>query len=423
MLTKINQSAQTIKSFLDEIQHALSEELVRLIENQLEKDVSAWLYRAYHQRRHKVKRVSQALCQRCGSSQAQDFSRNGHRKRQLVSQLGVLTVWLPRVVCQCGGSVHIPFSILKPYQQIWDDVLLQIGRWADLGVTLRQMQTEIGEQYHTQVGLRTLNQHVHSVETGTRTQLTSVPPIVMLDAIWVTLLTDTQNQQQDSLSRCRTVKSRTQVCVLVALGLYPQTGHWGILDWHIANSEAQSEWEALLLPLEQRGMYRQRGLELFIHDGGKGLIAALNYLYPTVPHQRCSFHKLRNLWHSIQAPEHLDVAQRRTIKHDVLRETLAIFDAPSLAEAETIQQLLIAKYQHTQPAFVATLKRDWHETVAFFRVLRRFPDWQRTALRTTSLLERVNRMMRTLFRPKGAFHSHHGLQACIVRVLDPHRLI
>ena len=52
---------------------------------------------------------SQAECQRCGSRKAQDFRRNGHRKRQLVTEVGVIDFWLLRVVCQCGGSVYLHF--------------------------------------------------------------------------------------------------------------------------------------------------------------------------------------------------------------------------------------------------------------------------------------------------------------------------
>ncbi len=38
-------------------------------------------------------------------------------------------------------------------------------------------------------------------------------------------------------------------------------------------------------------------------------------------------------------------------------------------------------------------------------------------------LERGNRMLRRLFRPKGAFHSVTGLLATIARILNPIRLI
>ena len=179
----------------------------------------------------------------------------------------------------------------------------------------------------------------------------------------------------------------------------------------------------MLGSLEERGLYRQRGLELFIHDGGQGLIAALDYLYPTIPHQRCAFHKLRNLWHSIQIPDSLTANERQHFRREILQQAQAIFYVHNASHAAHIRQGLIDQFQNTQPQFIATLNRDWLETIAFFQVLIRFPDWQRTALRTTSLLERVNRMLRRLFRPKATFHSITGLQATVTRVLNPIRLI
>lgn len=423
MTFKIPAYDTKIKAFLDDLHHQLRHHVQQAIETQLETDVTNWLHRDYHQRRASVSRQTQARCQRCGSQRATDFMRNGRRKRQLVTTFGVLDFWLPRVVCACGGSVSVPFSILKPYQQLWDDVAQQIARWGALGLSLRQMQDEIGAQYAAQVGLRSLNQQVNHVESPTPIVLSRVPPVVMLDAIWVTLLADTDQTQIDRLKRHRRVKTGQKVCVLVALGLWPQSGRWGILGWHLAASESQAEWEALLVPLEARGLYRQRGLELLIHDGGSGLIAALNQLYPHIPHQRCAFHKLRNLWQAIQPPEGLSRQARTAYKQVILHEAQAILYARDEQAAGEQRDTLVATYQHTQPAFVATLLRDWDETIAFFRVLRRFPQWRRTALRTTSLLERVNRMLRRLFRPKAAFHSVSGLLATVARVLNPKRLI
>lgn len=423
MLYKINDIGEGIKSFFRDLHSVLRNQATRMIEERLEQEVSQWLYRGHYERRQKVKRYSQAQCQKCGSQKANQFMRNGYRERQLVTQIGVIPYRLPRVRCACGGSVSIPFSIVKPYQQIWDDVVMQVHRWADLGLSLRQMQTEIGEQLDTQVGLRQLNQVVHDSTQPTEMTLTSVPPVVMLDAIWLTLLTPTGETRKDSLKRRRAVKIKQKVGVLVALGLYPQSGRWGILGWHIAAAESRDDWEALLVPLEARGLYRERGLALLVHDGGSGLRAALDALYPHIPHQRCSFHKLRNLWHSIQVPDGLTKQERSDFKQQLLHSLQPIFYALDRAEACQLRDAFVAEWAHQQPDLVATLQRDWHETIAFFHVLKHFPDWRRTALRTTSLLERVNRMLRRLFRPKGAFHSISGLQATVARVLNPQRLI
>jgi hypothetical protein len=87
--------------------------------------------------------------------------------------------------------VHIPFSILEPYQRLWQDVVEQVGGWATLGLSLRDMQGEIGDQLHTQVGLRKLNELVHTVPPTVELSLRSVAPIIVLDAIWITLLKST----------------------------------------------------------------------------------------------------------------------------------------------------------------------------------------------------------------------------------------
>jgi len=192
-----------------------------------------------YEKRETVNRQGQAVCQSCEGRQAQAFSGNGHRQRQLVTTLGVVTYGLPRVVCECGGSVAIPFSILKPYQRLWDDIGKQIERWAALGLSLRQMQNKIGEQMGTQVGLGKLNEMVQAVPMRADIELTSVLPVIMLDAIWVTLLEDTATLQQDRLGRQRVIKTRHKVAVLVALGLYPQSGRWGILGWHVADEASQ----------------------------------------------------------------------------------------------------------------------------------------------------------------------------------------
>jgi len=423
-MVSIEKTSESFKTFITDLQQELAALVKRRIEARLERDVEGWLHRGYHERRERVgQRRSGARCQRCGSCQARRFLRNGHRRRQVVTQWGVLDIWLPRVVCECGGSVSIPFSILAPYQRLWDDILEQIGRWAKLGVSLRQMQGEIGEHLGTQVGLRKLNEVVQQVHAPFERPLSSVPPLIMLDALWVTLLQPTGTTRRDRAGRQRATKAKEKVCVLVALGLYPHSGRWGILGWTLADSESQAEWERLLVPLETRGLYRERGVELFIHDGGSGLVAALGLLYPSIPHQRCLFHKLRNLRAAIQVPPTLSREEARAFKRAVMQQLQTIFAAASPHAMAQLRDAFAHHWQSRQPALVATLCRDWSETTAFFRVLARFPSWSRTFLRTTSLLERVNRMIRRLFRAAGAFHSPVGLLAAVSRVLEPHRLV
>jgi hypothetical protein len=78
MEAKIKQSGQGIKSFLTDLQAPLAAAMCRAIENQLEADVPARLYRDYHERKAQVSRQSQATGQRCSCQAASHFMRNGH---------------------------------------------------------------------------------------------------------------------------------------------------------------------------------------------------------------------------------------------------------------------------------------------------------------------------------------------------------
>lgn len=423
-MVRVSGKESGCKDFVERLGQALFEEMGRQFQTQLDAEVEQWLYRSSHQRRKQVKQQhSRAQCGCCGSRRASDFSRNGHRRRQMVTTLGVMTFWLPRVVCKCGGSVRIPFSIVKPYQRLWVDVIEQVERWAGWGVSLRRMQAEIGETMQTQVGLRKLNELVQTIPYLANTTLSSVPPVILLDAIWVTLLQPTGEGYQDTHQRQRTRKQRHKVAVLVALGVWPQSGHWEVLDWQIASGEDQHAWETFLLALEERGVYRERGVQLIVHDGGKGLIAALTLIYPHIPHQRCLFHKLRNLWHAIRIDDDtLDRHARHDAKMTIFQQVRAIYRASTASLATARRDAFCNDYQATQPDLVATLQRDWADTITFYRLLERFPSWLVTTLRTTSLLERVNRLLRRLFRAAGAFHSVSGLLAAVSRVLLPYRV-
>ena len=73
----------------------------------------------------------------------------------------------------------------------------------------------------------------------------------------------------------------------------------------------------LLEDLAARQLGRPR---LVISDGNIGLSVALGRLWPAVPHQRCTVHKLRNLM--AKAPQHTHEAVREDYHRIVYAETL-----------------------------------------------------------------------------------------------------
>ena len=158
-------------------------------------------------------------------------------------------------------------------------------------------------------------------------------------------------------------------------------------------------------------------MTVIIHDGGKGLEAALELVYPHIPHQRCVFHKLRNIWHAVAVEDDLSRQQAFALRLTIIRKAAAVFRAPDQNTALERLNAFRTQFAASQPAAVATLERDLAATLAFYSLLARFPRWQATSLRTTSRLERLNRRLRRIFRLAGAFHSLSGLNAAVTRVL------
>jgi len=377
------------------------------------------LGRPYHLRRESVsKRLRrEGRCCRCGSRASHRFSRNGFRERRLLTCWGLLTIHLPRVRCACGGSVRIDFdSLLRPYQRIWDDVDAQIRRWGALALSLRQMRRELEHLHIGPLALRTLNQRLHQlVHLDPDREAQDVPPILQVDAIWLTLLRPNGKVRRDRKGRKRAVKGRFKCPIFIAMGVWPDTGHSEIMLWQLGSSEDDEEWAAFLSILEAQGIRGENGLKLIIHDGGSGLCSALRTVYFGAEQQRCLFHKLRNLYNAIQVPDGLSAKQGRRHRKSIFKDFHAIWQARRYDTVLRRYLKVVRAYRDSQPKAVATLRRDFRSTVTYYHLERQFPDWNRRHLRTTSRLERFNRRLRRRARSANAYHSDQGALAMVTQ--------
>lgn len=378
--------------------------------------VTMLLGRDFHVRRHRVLAgVEQSgSCHRCKSHQSRHFSRNGYRVRSLLTVLGWISFSLPRVYCECGGSVKLELEgLVRPYQRVSDEVDEQIQRWYRLGMSLRHIEEALVHSWISPLSLRTLMSRIHLMAEETALPWPSqIPPIVQIDAIWVTLVLPTEGVYLDRKGRRRPQVGRFSRPIFVALGIWPDTGRTVVLDWLLGASESELEWTAFLSRLEEQGIRGAEGLQLIIHDGGSGLRAALRTVHFAVPTQRCLFHKLRNIARAIHLPEGLTRRQRSRQRKAILKRFQEIWLPQRYTTALHRYLKVVRHFRDSQPDAVATLRRDFRQTVAFYHLPS---SYDRRFLRTTSHLERFNRNLRTQFRKANAFHSEQGLRAAVAQ--------
>lgn len=407
---------ELMKGLYEQLLQSLKEKSQEALNQKLVEKVTEGLGRDFHQRRHKTKGGRGLMqCQRCGTRFWRQFSRNGYRARYLEIALGRLKLELPRVVCQCGGSVRLNLAGLKPWQRWGDDVEQLVQHWSALGYSLRQMQQQLQDSWQSGIGLSSLNERLKPLAqpllSWQKQPLDKTPPVVLLDAIWVKLLIETDIIKKDKRGRRRVLKKRVKRPLLITLGVWPEEGFYQVLDWELGQGpgEDTESWLSLLNRLTERGLHPDFGLELFVTDGGSGLLAALQETFSHVPRQRCVFHKIRNVLAQLTVPPSLSKEEQYALRKQIARQLALIWQAPTRPEAEKRTRQFCQTWQAAQPEAVATLQRDFQDTLTFYSLQAQNRLWPAHFLRTTSLLERLNRSIRARLRKAGAFHSLSGL--------------
>jgi transposase-like protein len=397
----------------------------RFVDESLETEVERFLGRGRYQRRKKAKRQEQgAYCSKCKSHQRQDFRRNGHYRRNLVTHWGQVIVNLPQVACQCGGNVKMKYQTVRPRQRIWDDVKLEVLAEYGRGLSYRQIKVDLDQRLESSLGLRTLNQWVlgrrATSEYFSTWQGGECAPVVRVDGIWVTILLATGENRPDRLGRQRPVKRAKRIPILAAQGVWPTTGQTQLLAWMRAEGEDADSWQQFLEKLYTAGITPENGLAMLVADGGKGFRAAYENVYWMVPLQRCVFHKLRNIARTIRTPTELDRQAAHEYRTQFLRSAAQIWQAPDEDQAHECYQQFCQTWQACQPKAIATLKRDFEVTLTFYAVQMRAAErgelWPAQQLRTTSLLERMFREFRRRYRAALLFHSEAGAVATTAQI-------
>lgn len=188
--------------------------------------------------------------------------------------------------------------------------------------------------------------------------------------------------------------------VLVAIGVDAE-GRRSILGVSVSLSEAEVHWREFLKSLLARGLH---GLELIVSDAHAGLKEARQACLGSVPWQRCQFHLLRNALAHVPKDE---------LKREVVADMQGVLDAPDLPAAEERLQRVVRKYEKSAPKLAAWLEANVPESLTVLRL----PPAHRRRLRTTNMLERLNRELKRRTRVATLFPNEASLLRLATAVL------
>ena len=345
-------------------------------------------------------------------------TRSGRYQRDLMTQYGAIADLHVPKLRRGNGALH--WQTITRYERCWGPLLDQQVMGYCLGLSLRDLQEMMALTLGEVLSLSACNRIVSSVtarvEAFKSEPLASPPPVIMVDGMWVKIAYPTGEIKADALGRRRYAKRKHKRVMLSALGVWPD-GHWEIVHWQIAEGETAESWQAVLKQLRAKGMTRET-TKLVISDGAKGLESALDRYLWAVPHQRCIFHKIKNLADHLvfnnlevgraETEEQAVREAKRARKKAILAEASWVYEGQTAAEIESRARLFAMIWKGREPEAVANLWLNFHKTIAYLS-LEMDPSLH-PLIRTTNLLERFHKEARRKQRDIGMFQSEQGCE-------------
>jgi putative transposase len=342
--------------------------LKELVQKQLEEEMAEYL----------------GLCRYEHALDRPDY-RNGYYVRHLLTEMGDLELLVPR--SRKGG---FPTKLFKRYARRCRSIDRVLLACFCLGLSTRKAASVLAPMLEEKVSAATISRISrdldHEVKLYHSRPLTDHYRYLFFDGV---------------VLKSKGAAKVQKKILLCAFGITVD-GKQEMIDFHAAASESAACWESFLNDLYKRGLLGSR-CELIATDGGTGLHAALEIVYPKILLQRCWAHKTRNVLDKVKKKD------QPAVKKALNR----ISHAGNRREAAQAYWRFSSRWRKSYPRAVACLKKDLEQLLSFFDI-KNVKLWSR--LRTTNLIERSFREVRRRTRPMGVMANTQSLQRIVFAV-------
>lgn len=314
-------------------------------------------------------------------------SRNGYYERDIELAVGVIEgLRVPRTRKNTFSS-----GLLMKYKRRQATVERLIREMFVRGISSRQ----VGEVLTPLLGIEPSHETVSRIAKGLDEEVKRYKTRPTGDEYMYLILDGVSMKVKEAPGAARKM-------VLCAYGVRPD-GTRQVLAFEQGAAESQACWERMLNDLYRRGL-EGKNLKLVVTDGNKGLLAALEVVYPNVPRQRCWAHKLRNV---------ANKCSRKSQKECIAGARL-IYLAQARHSAIRAFKEWREKWRESEPGAVACIEEDLEALLPFLEL----PKEHQKMMRTTNVLERIFREVRRRTRPMSCFTNKASCDRIIYAVFS-----
>lgn len=316
-------------------------------------------------------------------SEKRTDNRNGFRERQLNTQIGKITLAVPRHRNQ-------PFHTLvfDNYTRSESALILGMAEMVVNGVSTRKvsrvMETLCGTSFSKSAVSEACKELDKDVEAFRNRPIVGTYPFLVVDATYFKV-----RENHRVISKA----------LMIAYGTN-SSGHREVIGFGAYPNESARTWEEFLKSLKQRGL--QDPL-MITSDAHEGLRIAMTKVFPEVPWQRCQYHFIKN------------ISDKTPVKYQkgIQSELHNMFNQPTLEKARQRKEEIIDDYKDIAEDAMRCLDEGFESAVtAMF-----LPAWMRVHFRTSNHLERINRELKRRSEALGIFPNTKSMVRIMGSVL------
>lgn len=302
--------------------------------------------------------------------------RNGHSKKTVKTQLGEVTINIPR-----DRNGEYEPSIISKYSRNADGMEEKILSLYSCGMSQRDISEQIKNLYDVEISPELVSKIsdkiMPEVTAWQNRPLNSIYPFVFMDAIHYQVK---ENHQYVTKA------------AYVVLGIN-MDGCKDILGIWIGEHESAKFWLNVLNDLKNRGV---QSVYVFCVDGLTGFREAISSVYPKAQIQRCIIHQIRS---STKFVSYKDIKK-------LMSDLKTVYQA--INEEEALNNLMKFKetWGKTYPSCVKSWEENWDILSTFFA----YPAEVRRIIYTTNIIEGLNRQFRSITKTKPSFTNDDSLR-------------
>lgn len=287
--------------------------------------------------------------------------RNGVRERDLNTRIGKITLKVPR-------HRNEPFHtmVFDNYSRSEASLIAAMVQMVIAGVSTRKVEKVVQTLCGTSFSKSTvsklcqkLDQEIYAFKNRSLDHMTA--PFLMVDATYFKV-----RENHHIVSKA----------FLIALAI-KNDGTREVIDFAVHDAEDIYAWKTFLNSIKSRGLDTVR---LIISDAHRSIRAASAEIYPNAAWQRCQVHLMRNV---------LDATPNK-YREGVKLELRGIFNAKDITIARMIKNELVKEYSDVAEKAMQILDEGFEDAMTIMCL----PEYIRIVLRSTNILERLNRELK-----------------------------